>query len=159
MRAVQIVGPGRIERVEIRAPGAVARAGPGGGASVRGVPDRPAPAGRRGLYPPSPDRARPPDRRHGRGDDGAAGRASGRRPGSRVGIPWLGWTCGECRYCRAGRENLCDRARFTGRDIDGGFAEFAVVDRRFCFPLPDTYGDLELAPLLCAGLIGFARCG
>jgi propanol-preferring alcohol dehydrogenase len=75
--------------------------------------------------------------------------------GTRVGIPWLGWTCGECRYCVSGRENLCERARFTGRDIDGGFAEFAVADRRFCFPLPDSYGDLEVAPLLCAGLIGY----
>jgi propanol-preferring alcohol dehydrogenase len=75
--------------------------------------------------------------------------------GLRVGIPWLGWTCGECRFCRSGRENLCDRARFTGRDIDGGFAEFAAVDRRYCFPLPDRYGDLEVAPLLCAGLIGY----
>ena len=75
--------------------------------------------------------------------------------GLRVGIPWLGWTCGECRFCRSGRENLCDRARFTGRDIDGGFAEFAVADRRYCFPLPARYGDLEVAPLLCAGLIGY----
>jgi propanol-preferring alcohol dehydrogenase len=75
--------------------------------------------------------------------------------GSRVGVPWLGWTCGECRYCRSSRENLCDFARFTGRDIDGGFAELAVVDRRFCFALPDSYGDLEVAPLLCAGLIGY----
>jgi propanol-preferring alcohol dehydrogenase len=75
--------------------------------------------------------------------------------GLRVGIPWLGWTCGECRFCRSGRENLCDRARFTGRDIDGGFAEFAVVDRRYCFPLPERYSDLEVAPLLCAGLIGY----
>jgi propanol-preferring alcohol dehydrogenase len=74
--------------------------------------------------------------------------------GTRVGIPWLGWTCGECRYCRSGRENLCERARFTGRDLDGGFAEFAVADARFCFPLPDSYADLEVAPLLCAGLIG-----
>lgn len=74
--------------------------------------------------------------------------------GARVGIPWLGWTCGECRYCRSGRENLCDRARFTGRDIDGGFAEWAVADARFCFPLPDGYSDLQVAPLLCAGLIG-----
>jgi propanol-preferring alcohol dehydrogenase len=74
--------------------------------------------------------------------------------GVRVGIPWLGWTCGECRYCRSGRENLCDLARFTGCDIDGGFAEFAVVDQRYCFPLPDSYSDLEDAPLLCAGLIG-----
>jgi propanol-preferring alcohol dehydrogenase len=75
--------------------------------------------------------------------------------GRRVGIPWLGWTCGTCRYCRAGRENLCDFARFTGRDIDGGFAEFAVADQRYCFPLPDRYSDLEVAPLLCAGLIGY----
>jgi propanol-preferring alcohol dehydrogenase len=75
--------------------------------------------------------------------------------GTRVGVPWLGWTCGECRYCRAGAENLCERARFTGRDIDGGYAEFAVADHRFCFELPPGYGDLEVAPLLCAGLIGF----
>jgi alcohol dehydrogenase, propanol-preferring len=75
--------------------------------------------------------------------------------GARVGIPWLGWTCGTCRYCRGGRENLCDLARFTGRDMDGGFAEFAVADPRFCFELPDTYSDLEVAPLLCAGLIGY----
>ena len=75
--------------------------------------------------------------------------------GTRVGVPWLGWTCGECRYCRAGAENLCDRARFTGRDIDGGYAEYAVADHRFCFELPPAYDDLEVAPLLCAGLIGF----
>jgi propanol-preferring alcohol dehydrogenase len=75
--------------------------------------------------------------------------------GTRVGIPWLGWTCGECRYCRSGAENLCDRARFTGCDIDGGYAEFAVADQRFCFALPERYSDLEAAPLLCAGLIGF----
>ena len=74
--------------------------------------------------------------------------------GERVGVPWLGWTCGECGYCRSGRENLCDRARFTGADRDGGFAEYAVADARFCFPLPDGYPDLEAAPLLCAGLIG-----
>jgi propanol-preferring alcohol dehydrogenase len=72
----------------------------------------------------------------------------------RLGVPWLGWTCGECRYCRAGRENLCDRARFTGYQIDGGYAEYAVADARFCFPLPPSYGDAEAAPLLCAGLIG-----
>jgi alcohol dehydrogenase, propanol-preferring len=77
--------------------------------------------------------------------------------GSRVGIPWLGWTCGECRYCRGGRENLCDRARFTGYDVDGGYAERTVADGRFCFPVPDGYPDLQAAPLLCAGLIGF-RC-
>ena len=75
--------------------------------------------------------------------------------GERVGVPWLGWTCGACRYCRTGRENLCDRARFTGCDRDGGFAEYAVADSRFCFPIPDDYSDLQAAPLLCAGLIGY----
>jgi propanol-preferring alcohol dehydrogenase len=73
----------------------------------------------------------------------------------RVGVPWLGWTCGECVYCRSGRENLCERARFTGYTIDGGYAEYAVADERFCFPLPDAYSDEQAAPLLCAGLIGF----
>ena len=77
--------------------------------------------------------------------------------GRRVGVPWLGWTCGECAYCRSGRENLCPRARFTGRDIDGGFAEYAVADERFCFPIPDGFPDDQAAPLLCAGLIGY-RC-
>jgi alcohol dehydrogenase, propanol-preferring len=75
--------------------------------------------------------------------------------GERVGVPWLGWTCGVCAYCRSGRENLCDRARFTGYQIDGGFAEFAAADHRFCFPIPAGYGDVEAAPLLCAGLIGY----
>jgi propanol-preferring alcohol dehydrogenase len=75
--------------------------------------------------------------------------------GARVGVPWLGWTCGECRFCRSGRENLCDRARFTGYDLDGGYAEWAVADERFCFPIPEGFGDLEAAPLLCAGLIGY----
>ena len=75
--------------------------------------------------------------------------------GDRVGIPWLGWTCGECRYCRSGRENLCDRARFTGYQLDGGYAELVAADERFCFPLPDEYDDLQAAPLLCAGLIGY----
>ena len=74
--------------------------------------------------------------------------------GERVGIPWLGWTCGECSYCTAGRENLCDRARFTGYHLDGGYAEYAVADSRYCFRLPSLYGDAEAAPLLCAGLIG-----
>ena len=76
--------------------------------------------------------------------------------GMRVGVPWLGWTCGACSYCLSGRENLCKRALFTGRDIDGGFAELAVADVRFCFPLPpeEDYPDLQVAPLLCAGLIG-----
>jgi len=84
------------------------------------------------------------------------GRGSSRfRVGDRVGVPWLGWTCGECRYCRSGRENLCDRARFTGYQLDGGYGELAVADERFCFPLPDGYSDAEAAPLLCAGLIGY----
>jgi propanol-preferring alcohol dehydrogenase len=76
-------------------------------------------------------------------------------PGQRVGVPWLGWSCGACRYCRAGRENLCDRARFTGYQIDGGYAEYTVADARFVFPVPDGYTDLQAAPLLCAGLIGY----
>jgi propanol-preferring alcohol dehydrogenase len=76
-------------------------------------------------------------------------------PGVRVGVPWLGWTWGECQYCRSGLENLCDRARFTGYDVDGGYAELAVADERFCFPLPAAYSDAHTAPLLCAGLIGY----
>jgi propanol-preferring alcohol dehydrogenase len=76
-------------------------------------------------------------------------------PGDRVGVPWLGWTDGECRYCRGGRENLCDHAKFTGYDIDGGYAEVAAADARFCFPIPEGYPDLQAAPLLCAGLIGY----
>jgi propanol-preferring alcohol dehydrogenase len=74
--------------------------------------------------------------------------------GDRVGVPWLGWTDGECRYCLSGRENLCEHARFTGYQIDGGYAEYAIADARFCFPIPDGYPDLQAAPLLCAGLIG-----
>jgi len=77
--------------------------------------------------------------------------------GDRVGVPWLGWTCGECVHCLGGRENLCDRARFTGYDTDGGYAELCVADERFCFPIPEGYSDLQAAPLLCAGLIGY-RC-
>jgi propanol-preferring alcohol dehydrogenase len=77
--------------------------------------------------------------------------------GDRVGVPWLGWTCGECAYCTTGRENLCERARFTGYQLDGGYAELAVADARFCLPIPDGYPDLQAAPLLCAGLIGY-RC-
>ena len=75
--------------------------------------------------------------------------------GARVGVPWLGWTDGDCRYCRSGRENLCDNARFTGYDIDGGYAEAALADERFCFPIPAGYSDEQAAPLLCAGLIGY----
>jgi propanol-preferring alcohol dehydrogenase len=77
------------------------------------------------------------------------------RAGERVGIPWLGWTCGECKFCRSDRENLCAKARFTGYTLDGGYAEFTVADARFCFRIPDAYGDVAAAPLLCAGLIGY----
>ena len=75
--------------------------------------------------------------------------------GQRIGVPWLGWTCGACGFCRSGRENLCAEARFTGYHLDGGFAEHAVADERFCFALPDEYADAQAAPLLCAGLIGY----
>ncbi len=75
--------------------------------------------------------------------------------GARYGVPWLGWTDGECRYCRSGRENLCVNARFTGRDIDGGYAELTVADERFCLPIPDEISDVQAAPLLCGGLIGY----
>jgi propanol-preferring alcohol dehydrogenase len=84
----------------------------------------------------------------GRGVEGFA-------TGERIGVPWLGWTCGRCGYCTSGRENLCDEARFTGYHIDGGYAEYAIADARYCFRLPDAYGDAEAAPLLCAGLIGY----
>src|ERR1700691_2060368 len=75
--------------------------------------------------------------------------------GRRLGVPWLGWTCGQCRFCRSGRENLCLHARFTGRDIDGGYAERAVADERYCFALPDGLSDAQAAPLLCGGVIGY----
>ena len=75
--------------------------------------------------------------------------------GRRLGVPWLGWTDGTCRYCTSGRENLCDAARFTGYDVDGGYAEVAVADERYCLELPDAYSDVDAAPLLCAGLIGY----
>jgi propanol-preferring alcohol dehydrogenase len=75
--------------------------------------------------------------------------------GDRVGVPWLGWTCGECAYCQSGRENLCDGAKFTGYTLDGGYAEYTVADQRFCFPIPESYSAAEAAPLLCAGLIGY----
>jgi alcohol dehydrogenase, propanol-preferring len=77
------------------------------------------------------------------------------QPGDRVGIPWLGWTCGKCEFCRSQRENLCDHAKFTGYTLDGGYAEYTLADARFCFALPDAYSDPEVAPLLCAGLIGY----
>ena len=86
----------------------------------------------------------------------ALGEAAGRfELGARVGIPWLGWTDGECRFCRSGRENLCEAARFTGYQLDGGYAEHAVADERYCFAIPELYSDVEAAPLLCAGLIGY----
>ena len=86
----------------------------------------------------------------------ANGPEAGRfKPGDRVGVPWLGWTCGECPYCVSGRENLCDRARFTGYQLDGGYAEFTVADERFCCAIPAKYDDAAAAPLLCAGLIGY----
>ena len=75
--------------------------------------------------------------------------------GDRVGVPWLGWTCGECEFCRSDRENLCAQARFTGYQIDGGYSEFTIADQRFCFAIPAGYSDIEAAPLLCAGLIGY----
>jgi alcohol dehydrogenase, propanol-preferring len=87
--------------------------------------------------------------------EGVGGRVERFAPGDRVGVPWLGHTDGTCRYCRTGRENLCDNARFTGYQIDGGYAEYASADHRFCFPLPEGYPDLQAAPLLCAGLIGY----
>ena len=73
------------------------------------------------------------------------------RMGQRIGVPWLGWTCGRCDYCTTGRENLCDEAKFTGYQLDGGYAEYAIADSRYCFALPDGYSDTEAAPLLCAG--------
>jgi propanol-preferring alcohol dehydrogenase len=75
--------------------------------------------------------------------------------GDRVGIPWIGWTCGKCAYCHNGQENLCDQAKFTGYTLDGGYADYAVANQRFCFPIPESYSDIEAAPLLCAGLIGY----
>jgi len=87
--------------------------------------------------------------------DAVADGVDGIAAGDRVGVPWLGWTCGECAYCRSGRENLCERARFTGYDVDGGFAEVVVADARFCLPVPEGFDHLQAAPLLCAGLIGY----
>src|SRR4029453_18198032 len=79
--------------------------------------------------------------------------------GARAGVPWLAWTCGECRFCTSGRENLCPRARFTGRDVDGGFAELVVADARFCFALPERYHPAQAAPLLGAAGVGYLRVG
>jgi propanol-preferring alcohol dehydrogenase len=85
----------------------------------------------------------------------AGGGANWFNVGARVGVPWLGWTCGQCDFCLTDRENLCDRARFTGYTLDGGYAEYVVADERFCFPIPNKCSDAEAAPLLCAGLIGY----
>ena len=85
----------------------------------------------------------------------SAARTSDFAIGDRIGIPWLGWTDGECPYCRSNRENLCDEGKFTGYNIDGGYAEFTIADARYCFPLPDEYDDVDLAPLLCAGMLGY----
>ncbi len=93
---------------------------------------------------------------HGSGEHGSGSDlAAGLHVGDRVGVPWLGGVCGDCFYCNNGSENLCDDAVFTGYQVDGGFAEYAVADTRFCFPVPSTYSDVEAAPLLCAGLIGY----
>jgi propanol-preferring alcohol dehydrogenase len=86
------------------------------------------------------------------GEEAPAGEGNG---AGRVGVPWLGWTDGTCEYCTSGRENLCPNARFTGRDIDGGFAEYTVADERYCFPIPPSYSDEQASPLMCAGLIGY----
>jgi propanol-preferring alcohol dehydrogenase len=126
---VEIASPPRIMGHQIV--GTVARAHPG---------DAPAAGGRVGAAASTAAGGAPPD---------------GPSVGERVGVPWLGWTCGECAWCRSGRENLCPRARFTGRDIDGGFAEWTVADARYCLPIPDLYPDEQAAPLLCAGLIGY----
>jgi propanol-preferring alcohol dehydrogenase len=85
----------------------------------------------------------------------SVGDGSRLQKGDRIGVPWLGWTCGACRFCLSDRENLCERARFTGYQIDGGYARYAVADERYCFRIPESYPDLQAAPLLCAGLIGY----
>jgi propanol-preferring alcohol dehydrogenase len=153
MRAVQIAGPGRIAAVELPEP--VAQPG------QLLVSVHACGVCRTDLHllDGEVDIPRPPvvpgHQIVGTVLDAPGGAVGGIEPGVRVGIPWLGWTDGECRYCRAGAENLCDHARFTGRDIDGGYAELTVADARYCFPLPEGYDDLAVAPLLCAGLIGF----
>ena len=119
---------------------------PAGERSAAAPTGRP-PHARSALSPPSPSPS-----------PSVAGAGAGHsvaEVGTRVGVPWLGWTCGECSWCLSGRENLCPRALFTGRDIDGGMAEYAVADERFCFPIPPGYPDRQAAPLLCAGVIGY----
>jgi propanol-preferring alcohol dehydrogenase len=89
----------------------------------------------------------------------ACGRGVSLARGARLGVPWLGWTCGHCRFCESGRENLCDEARFTGYQLDGGFADYVVADARYCLPVPAGIDDIHAAPLLCAGLIGYRALG
>ncbi len=116
------------------------------------MPDGPARCGRGAAGAEAAPDPGPPGRRC----SGKVGECVERfSPGDRVGIPWVGWTDGTCGYCLSGRENLCDGARFTGYQLDGGYAEYAVADERFCFPIPGGYLDLQAAPLLCAGLIGY----
>jgi len=146
MQAVRITAPGQIEAVEIDAP----RAGPGQvllRVHACGVC-------RTDLHLLDGEVAIPtppivP------GHQIVATIEEGDEAGLRVGVSWLAWACGECSYCRSGQESLCPRARFTGRDVDGGFAQYAVAERAFCLELPAAYGDLEIAPLLCGGLIGY----
>lgn len=89
------------------------------------------------------------------GEVANAGTSKAFKAGDRVGVPWLGWTCGHCQYCQTGHENLCEDAKFTGYTLDGGFAEYLVADARYCFPIPESYSDVAAAPLMCAGLIGY----
>ena len=121
---------------------------------LRGLPDRSPCSRRRTAGAEAATHSRPRDRRPSRRDWSGV---HGFQIGQRIGIPWLGWTCGQCRFCLTNRENLCDRARYTGYTIDGGYAEYTVADARFCFPIPGNFEDVAAAPLLCAGLIGY-RC-
>ncbi|HLW95851.1 MAG TPA: alcohol dehydrogenase catalytic domain-containing protein [Solirubrobacteraceae bacterium] len=146
MRAVQIAAPGRLEEVEVAVPT------PGPGQVLLRV--RACGVCRTDLHLldgeveiPAPPVVL--------GHQIVATIAAGEEAGRRVGVPWLAWACGECSYCRSGQENLCPRARFTGRDVDGGFAEYTVAERAFCLELPASYDDLAVAPLLCGGLIGY----
>ena len=141
-----------IARRRGRGTGGPTRAGVGRSPGLRCLPHRPTHRRRRAVRPKLP--LIPGHQIVGRVAD--LGSTAGRFTlGERVGAPWLGWTCGRCRYCVSGRENLCDVARFTGYDLDGGYAEYAALDEHFCFPIPAAYPDLQAAPLLCAGLIGY----
>ena len=152
MKAMVLDRPGerlRLAQLPAPEPGA---ADLGQDQGVRSVPDRPARGRRRAAGAEVAAGAGPRDRRRG-GPRGAWRRSL--PPGRALGIPWLGYTCGKCRFCLAGQENLCDAARFTGYQIDGGYAEYTVADARYCFPIQGSYADHEAAPLLCAGLIGY----